>query len=170
MNWLVRGWSLLMSAKSARTALKRAVTLAQQVRSTVQNAATAELQDLRQRAEAGDRLAQYDLGETYYTGAGVPRDFAEAAKWFRLSAENGYVKAQATLGMLYAAGQGVDRDYTEALRWIGRAAAKNDPAAIRFREKLLKRMKPEEIEAARQSPSAGHVEDSRLGKDRQHAR
>jgi TPR repeat protein len=34
-------------------------------------------------AEQGDADAQYNLGNVYVTGEGVPKDGAEAAKWFR---------------------------------------------------------------------------------------
>jgi hypothetical protein len=40
-------------------------------------------------AEQGDANAQYGLGVIYARGDGVPQDFAEAAKWFRLAAEQG---------------------------------------------------------------------------------
>jgi TPR repeat protein len=44
---------------------------------------------LRPLAEQGDARAQYHLGTRYFTGSGVPQDYAEALKWFRLSADQG---------------------------------------------------------------------------------
>jgi TPR repeat protein len=151
MNGLVRLWSLLLSAKSARTTLSKTASAVQQVRLAMKNAGSAELQDLFRRAESGDRLAQYDLGETFYSGAGVTQDFGEAARWFEMSAQAGHIKAQVTLGMLYAAGRGVHRDLVRALIWIERAARERDATALRFRAKLLAKMSPEQIATARQA-------------------
>ena len=40
-------------------------------------------------------------------GKGVPQDYAEAAKWYRLAADQGFAKAQNSLGAQYATGEGV---------------------------------------------------------------
>lgn len=143
MHWIMRLWSLILSAKKTKETLRQAAKIARQVQTTVQNAGTAELQELRRRAEAGDRLAQYDLGETYYAGAGVPADWTEAARWFHRSAEQGYVKAQSTLAMMYASGRGVEKDLSQALIWAERAADQKDAAAQRLRSKLTARLPPE---------------------------
>ena len=42
------------------------------------------LQELREKAEQGEADAQYNLGGMYYIGEGVPQDYAEAVKWYRL--------------------------------------------------------------------------------------
>ena len=58
-----------------------------------------EIAELRKRgevarlltlAEQGQAGAQYNLGVIYASGAGVPQDDAEAARWYRLAAEQGY--------------------------------------------------------------------------------
>ncbi len=40
-------------------------------------------------AEEGDAFAQASLGLMYYDGEGVPKDYQEAAKWYRMAAEEG---------------------------------------------------------------------------------
>ena len=55
------------------------------------------IDELRGPAEAGDADAQFDLGNKYYTGEGVPEDKAEAVRWYRLAAEQGHAEAQASL-------------------------------------------------------------------------
>lgn len=40
-------------------------------------------------AQRGDAAAQYNVGRLYARGEGVGRDFAEAYKWFTLSAAGG---------------------------------------------------------------------------------
>ena len=58
---------------------------------------------LRQKAEAGDSVAQNDLGLMYLFSQGVEKDYVEAYAWFNLSAENGYnmaAKRRDSLGRL----------------------------------------------------------------------
>ena len=50
----------------------------------------------------------------YRTGNGVPKDSAEAAKWYRKAAVRGHAEAQYNLGVMYAEGEGVPKDDTEA--------------------------------------------------------
>jgi hypothetical protein len=57
-------------------------------------AQTPYIDALRVRAEAGDAVAQNDLGVRYDDGRGVPQDDAEAVRWFRLAA-NGCVPLEA---------------------------------------------------------------------------
>ena len=47
----------------------------------------------------------------YDNGLGVPQDYKEAVKWYRLSAEQGHASAQINLGNMYAEGQGVLQNY-----------------------------------------------------------
>ena len=51
-------------------------------------------------AEQGDAAAQCLLGVVYAQGLGVPQDYKEAAKWYRLAAEQGHAAAQRNRGLL----------------------------------------------------------------------
>ena len=86
---------------------------------------------LRGLATEGDAAAQFDLGDRYFTGAGVPQDNGEALRWFRLAADQGHARAQASLGFMYAKGEGVPQDDGEAARWY-RLAADQGYAAAQF--------------------------------------
>ena len=44
----------------------------------------AGLKIIRPLAEKGVAWAQNNLGAMYYKGQGVPQDYAEAVKWYRL--------------------------------------------------------------------------------------
>ena len=66
--------------------------------------------------------AQYDLGVRYDAGLGVPKDVAEAMRWYRLAAEQGNADAQCSLGLMYAHGEGISEDCAEAVRWFRPAA------------------------------------------------
>ncbi|MSU22287.1 MAG: sel1 repeat family protein [Opitutus sp.] len=59
------------------------------------------LSETRKNAEKGDALAQFNLGWMYANGTGVPKDSAEAVKWYRKAAEQGYVGAQNNLGPVF---------------------------------------------------------------------
>ena len=79
------------------------------------------------QAEQGHSLAQYNLGVMYQNGQGVPQDYKEAVKWYRLAAEpdqvnQGVTAAQYYLGWIYQNGQGVPQDYKEAVKWYRLAA------------------------------------------------
>jgi len=78
--------------------------------------------DFKIRAEDGDAIAQWSLGDAYHKGADVPKDDVEAAKWFRKSAEQNYAKAQRNLGSCYIYGLGVVKDEIEAVKWYRKAA------------------------------------------------
>ena len=67
-------------------------------------------------------LAQLTLGRMYANGEGVPQDYAEAVRWFRLAAEQGYPDAQYALGTMYADGHGVPKDSLLAYMWFSIAS------------------------------------------------
>ena len=53
----------------------------------------------------------------YYKGIGVPQDYEEAVKWFRLATKQGCAEAQCNLGVMYYQGLGVPQDSEEAVKW-----------------------------------------------------
>ena len=68
-------------------------------------------------AERGNTDAQFNLGQMYYYGRGVPRDYKTAVKWYRLAAEQGHAIAQHNLGGMYEFGKGVPQNYKIAEKW-----------------------------------------------------
>ncbi|MBI3414680.1 MAG: sel1 repeat family protein [Verrucomicrobia bacterium] len=81
------------------------------------------------KAEQGDAAGQNTLGDLYARGSGIPQDYTNAAKWYRLSAEQGFAAAQCNLAALYAAGAGVTNDAAEAVKWYRQAADKGSADA-----------------------------------------
>ena len=69
---------------------------------------------LKQNAERGDAKAQYQLGWSYMTGAGMAQDYQEAARWYRESAAQGYPDAEFGLGYLYEQGNGVGTELSQS--------------------------------------------------------
>lgn len=86
---------------------------------------------LRPLANAGNALAQYELGRMYEAGKGVPQDYAQAANWYRSAGLQGDRSAQLSLALMYARGEGVPQDNTQGLYWLGKASEGSDPAARR---------------------------------------
>lgn len=68
---------------------------------------------------------EFDLGNVYYNGDGVEKDYAKAMKYYRKAAKQGNAEAQNKLGEMYILGQGVKIDNAEAMKWF-RKAAKQD--------------------------------------------
>ena len=92
---------------------------------------TTEVEQLCLDAEQGDADAQFLLGRRYFNGEGVPQNYQEAVKWFRLAAEQGDADAQFLLGRRYFNGEGVPQDYQEAAKWY-RLAAEQGQADAQF--------------------------------------
>ena len=78
---------------------------------------------LRQKAEAGDSGAQYELG----LRAEQRQDYREAFKWFQLAAKQGLNGAQVDLAYLYVTGFGTVKDLEQAVHWYSLAAAQGNP-------------------------------------------
>ena len=91
----------------------------------------SEIETLRAAAEKGDPVAQKNLGNCYYAGDGVPKDYGKAIYWYRKSAAQGYPNAQNNLGNCCFHGQGVKKDLVEAVKWY-RMAAKQGLAAAQY--------------------------------------
>ena len=98
----------------------------------------SDFTSLKKAAESGDAEAQLEVGMTYRFGRGVPRDNAEAAKWFRLAADQGNATAQASLGSMYALGDGLPGDYVEAGKWYRLAAEQGNTASWTFMAEMYK--------------------------------
>ena len=58
----------------------------------------------------------------YEVGDGVPQDYKEAVRLYRLAAEQGFAPAQYNLGAIYFEGLGVPQDHKEAEKWFRRSA------------------------------------------------
>ncbi len=61
----------------------------------------------------------------------MPKDYAEAARWYRKAADQGNTSAEDNLGKQYYYGRGVQQDRAEAYRWFARAAAQGSDNASR---------------------------------------
>ncbi|HVU31385.1 MAG TPA: SPOR domain-containing protein [Sphingomicrobium sp.] len=80
----------------------------------------------RPLAEKGDADAEFNLGQAYRLGRGVPTNLAAAKIWFERSAKQGHIDAETTLGLLlFEAG-----DQPSGLKWLKKAADQAEPRAM----------------------------------------
>lgn len=77
---------------------------------------------LREKAEQGDIVAQFEMALIFANGEGAPQDDAEAVKWYRRAADQGLAEAQYNLGFMYQNGRGLPKDESRAVMWFRKAA------------------------------------------------
>ena len=81
------------------------------------------VEEWRPAAVAGDADAQFNLGQAYKLGRGVPVDPQMAESWFGKAARQGHPEAEANYALaLYQVGRRAD-----ALPWLAKATARDEP-------------------------------------------
>ena len=91
------------------------------------------------RAEKGDAAAQTLSAEIYARGLGVPRDDAEAAKWYHEAAEQGVPEAQLQYALILLDRKDASADDKQRARDLMKAAADagNANAQFNFAQMLI---------------------------------
>jgi len=87
-------------------------------------------------AEQGHAKSQTRLGALYKYGLGVPKNYTESFKWFKLAADQGDANGQFQLGDLYLKGQGVPKNITESIKWMKLSAEQGNTQAQEIVQKL----------------------------------
>lgn len=83
------------------------------------------VEEWRPAAIAGDADAQFNLGQAYKLGRGVPVDPTLAESWFRKAAAQGHVQAADNYGLaLFQLGK-----RAEAQPWLEKSVARGEPRA-----------------------------------------
>lgn len=80
----------------------------------------------RPLADAGDADAQFNLGQAYRLGRGVPIDLSVAKVFFERAASGGHLDAATTLGLLLFQ----NGDQAQGLKWLRQAADQGEPRAL----------------------------------------
>ena len=80
----------------------------------------------RPLAENGNPEAEFNLGQAYRLGRGVPTNLAAAKTWFERAATSGSVDAQTTLGLLLFQ----NGEQAAGLKWLRKAADQAEPRAM----------------------------------------
>ncbi|MEA3001231.1 MAG: uncharacterized protein QOH81_19 [Sphingomonadales bacterium] len=85
----------------------------------------AAVAEWRPLADRGDSDAQYNLGQAYKMGRGVPADLRIAQTWYEKAAQQGHPQAAANLGLILFQ----NGDKQRAIPWLKMAADADDPRA-----------------------------------------
>jgi len=126
-------------------------------------AQTPQPKPLRERllesAQKGDADAQFELGKNYETGRiGLPKDIAQAQRWYHAAADQGDPYALASLGILYNFGKGVQKDPVQAFMYYELAVARSDggnrDSIAEMRDDLAKEMTAAQLAEARKLAKA----------------
>ena len=119
---------------------------------------------LRRAAEQGHAYAQFNLGALYELGEGVPKNEAEAVRWYRKAAEQEHAEARYHLARMYAIGKGVKENDAEAMKWLRMSAEQGYSQAqlnLGYRHCIGKGVSKDATEAAvwtRRAAEQGHME------------
>jgi hypothetical protein len=89
------------------------------------------LQDITNCANHGDRTARYLLGEIYFQGKEVPKNYKTAFEWMSKAANQGDKDAQSSLGFDYYNGWGTKKDYVLAYMWWSLSIVNNEEPITR---------------------------------------
>jgi TPR repeat protein len=84
-------------------------------------------------ADKGNPAAQFELGERFHLGNGVPKDSLEAVKWWQKSAAQKFPMAELNLGLAYGNGNGVPKNEQEG---VGLCRAAADSGLARAQETM----------------------------------
>ena len=79
----------------------------------------------RDPAARGDADAQFNLGQAYKLGRGVPMDLKQAESWYKKAADRGHVQAADNYGLVLFQ----DNRREEAMPYIRASAARGEPRA-----------------------------------------
>lgn len=112
----------LVAAKSAPTVT---ATVKDGVDAWSRGDYAAALKIWRPQAIAGDADAQFNMGQAYKLGRGVPADLRQAEDWYRKAALQGHLQAEDNFGLVMF--QNGDRQ--KALPWIQKSAERGEPRA-----------------------------------------
>ena len=86
----------------------------------------SRFESTKNRAQNGDRVSQYQLGQMYWNALGTTRNKDPALLWLKRSAQNGYPPAQHVVGVFYFSGDKVGSpmplNQAEARRWLLKSA------------------------------------------------
>ena len=80
----------------------------------------------RPLAEKGDPDAEFNLGQAYRLGRGVPINLGMAKSWFEKAAGSGHLDAETTLGLLLFQ----NGEQADGIKWLRRAAEQGEPRAL----------------------------------------
>lgn len=108
-----------------------------------------KVQDIEQCAARGDHNAQYVLGQLYYIGKEVPKNYRLYFDWTSKAADQGDRQAQAALGFAYTNGWGTPKSPVLAYMWWSLSILNNEEPVVRNNLDMLEQqLSPAELSRA----------------------
>jgi uncharacterized protein len=86
---------------------------------------SAAIKSWRPLAISGDADAQFNMGQAYKLGRGVPVDLLQAEDWYRKAALQGHLQAEDNYGLV----QFQNGNRQQAMPWIEKSSARGEPRA-----------------------------------------
>jgi TPR repeat protein len=80
------------------------------------------LPEIKKLAKTGNLDAQFKLGEIYYKGIAVSRNYKKAAEFFMKGAQKNHSDSSVMVGVMYYFGLFFDRDFNQAFSYTKKAA------------------------------------------------
>ncbi len=120
-------WLLILSITASCDSVKGDINVANEAYTKKDYKSAFE--QYKKLAGSGNAVAQFNLGNMYSEGQGVPQNEEAALKWYRKAAEQGNANAQYNLGVMYAYGRGTKKDDIEAAKWYQKAAEQGKTVA-----------------------------------------
>ena len=99
-------------------------------------------------ANGGDLRAQFELGQLYYRGERVERNYASALNWLEKASIQGQPQAQYRLGMMHFQGEGVTRNLPQAYIILKMAAVNGSNEAMDAADLVALQMNEQETQVA----------------------
>jgi TPR repeat protein len=104
-------------------------------------------------AKLGHPVAEWLMGNIYFFGQGIPKDYTKSRVMFEAAADQGYFAAFAPTAQMYQQGLGIPADPSKAYYWLNIAAGQLPDSAERTdmmkrRETVAASLTPAQIEAA----------------------
>ena len=99
-------------------------------------------------AEQGIPEAQFNLGQLYYRGLGVPKDYTQASNWYGLAGQQGFTSGLNNLGVMFKKGEGFPQNYIQAYILYNVAASLGSTEGAQNRDAIQALMTPNQISEA----------------------
>ena len=111
--------------------MNNVVAISSMITHSVKNREDTEkyIHSLRKIAESNNLDAMRRMGNFYYDGVGVKKDYSEAAKWYEKCSAIGDSWSRNRLGEMYRDGKGVPTDYDKAAHLFIASAKRNNVLA-----------------------------------------
>ena len=108
------------------------------------------LDDCLNLAQLGYAQAQFVLGEYWYQGQLIPRDYAQAMKWFEQASIQGHATAQLRLGNMFYRGEGVPANSIQAYIVLKMSAINGSDEALDQADQVALQMQRNELDIGNQ--------------------